>query len=80
MGSMILQEASMPLEIPASMMTKETTMPMMIHKLLAPPVAKVIWMASGRLFASGAIALKAPPMTFMSVPMAVSSPVMAILV
>ena len=80
MGSMILQEASMPLDTPASMMTRETTMPTMIQKLLAPPVAKVICRASGRLCASGAMAPKVPPMTSISVPMAVSSPVMAILV
>ena len=80
MGSMILQDFSMPPDTPASMMTRETTTPMMIQKLLAPPVAKVICRASPRLWASGAIASKVPPIAFISVPMAVSSPVMAILV
>ena len=70
----------MPPEMPKIIMAKEAAMAMMIQRLLAPPVAKVILMASPREAASGATAPKVPPMTFISCPMATSSPVKAILV
>ena len=79
-GIITLQDFSMPLEMPKIIMAKEAATAMMIQRLLAPPVAKVIRMASPRVEASGATAPKVPPMTFMSCPMATSSPVRAILV
>ena len=76
---MTLQDFSMPPAIPRIIIRKDTAIARIIQKLLAPPVAKVILMASGRLAASGATAPKVPPMTFISFPIATSSPVSAIL-
>ena len=77
-GIMTLQDFSMPPATPKIMIRKDAAIARMIQKLLAPPVSKVILMASGRLLASGATAPKVPPMTLISLPIATSSPVNAI--